>query len=173
MSLIINPTITTLTVDPQDETIEVSPETTTITVNSDGVDLTVDTSPVELTVSPLSITINLEPQVITLTPSTGNVFVGGSGSDIVSLSNGWPSTITLGQVVYMTSSDAVRLAQANLDSTCQAIGLVADETIANSATGNIQTAGVLGGLTGLVTGSVYYLDPATAGAITTTPPSSP
>jgi len=49
---------------------------------------------------------------------------------------------------------------------------VATATITNGTTGVYQIAGVLAGLSGLTAGSVYYLSQTTAGAMTTTAPST-
>jgi hypothetical protein len=47
----------------------------------------------------------------------------------------------------------------------------AAEDIPDDATGTIKLDGIVGGLTSIVHGSVYYLSATTAGAITVTPPS--
>lgn len=89
------------------------------------------------------------------------------------------STLTIGQVVYISGAQgnrvAVKLARANLESTSfGTIGLVA-ETIANGAEGFIIVSGALYKLntTGLTAGATVYLSPTTAGGITTTKPQAP
>ena len=90
--------------------------------------------------------------------------------------------ITVGQPVYVDGSGTVDLGQADSASTKDILGLVADVSIAASAAGGIQSDGVLAASTGqwdaitgqsggLTSGVKYYLDPSTAGFLTTTPPS--
>jgi len=89
------------------------------------------------------------------------------------------STLTKGQVVYISGAQgnrvAVKLARANLESTSfGTLGLVA-ESIANGAEGYIIVSGALYKLntTGLTAGATVYLSPTTAGAYTTTKPQAP
>ena len=91
--------------------------------------------------------------------------------EILSLVNGEAGAITVGQAVYISGSDTVKKAKADASGTSDVTGFVVDTTIASSASGSIQTGGTLTGLSGLTAGSRYYLSAATAGAITTTPPS--
>jgi hypothetical protein len=74
-------------------------------------------------------------------------------------------------VVYLNSADSVKKAQANASAPKEAIAF-AISTISNGAVGSYQTSGTLAGLTGLTAGGIYFLDPATAGAMTTTVPST-
>jgi len=101
----------------------------------------------------------------------------------INLTNNNASTINIGQPVYAESDGNVDLAQANAQGTVEVIGLVADATIAASASGQIITDGVLEATTdqwdavtgdtgGLTVGDVYYLSAASAGELTTTAPSS-
>lgn len=104
------------------------------------------------------------------------------GKDIVALANSNASAIVIGSPVYKTAtSNQVDLARANASGTRRVIGLVADTSIASSASGNIQTDGVLVATTaewdavtgqtgGLTPGSQYWLSAATAGRLTTTVP---
>jgi hypothetical protein len=91
-------------------------------------------------------------------------------------------TVTIGQAVYVDGAGTVDLAQADAAGTKDVLGLVADVTIVAAASGGIQTDGVLAATTGqwdavtgqvggLTAGSKYYLDAATAGSLTATPPS--
>lgn len=107
-----------------------------------------------------------------------------SGKDIVNLVNGNASAIVIGTPVYKTAtSNQVDLARANASGTRRVIGLVAATSIAASASGSIQTDGVLVATTaewdavtgqtgGLTPGSQYWLSAATAGRLTTTVPGS-
>lgn len=89
------------------------------------------------------------------------------------------TTLTIGQVVYISGAQgnrvAVKLARADVEATSfGTIGLVA-ETIANGAEGFIIVSGALYKLntTGLTAGVTVYLSPTTAGAYTTTKPQAP
>jgi len=85
-----------------------------------------------------------------------------------------------GQPVYASGSDSCDLAKADAAGTSKPIGFVADDSIAASATGNIQTDGVISatdwtdatGAATLTAGAVYYLDESAAGKMTTTAPTS-
>ena len=89
------------------------------------------------------------------------------------------TTLTLGQVVYISGAQgnrvAVKLARADVEATSfGTIGLVA-ETITNGAEGFIIVSGALYKLNtnGLTAGAAVYLSTTTAGAITTTKPQAP
>lgn len=89
------------------------------------------------------------------------------------------TTLTIGQVVYISGAQgnrvAVKLAKADVEATSfGTIGLVS-ETIANGAEGFIITSGALYKLNtnGLTAGATVYLSPTTAGAVTTTKPQAP
>lgn len=93
--------------------------------------------------------------------------------------NDTASTMTKGQVVYISGAQgnrvAVKLAQANSDLTSKdTIGLVA-ESIAAGAEGWVLNAGSLYNLNtnGLTAGDTIYLSPTTAGSYTTTKPVAP
>lgn len=95
--------------------------------------------------------------------------------------NGNAGAIVIGQPVYVDAPGSVDLAQADAASTTDVLGLVADTTIPSAGSGGILTDGVLTATTGewdVVTGQVggltsgvkYWLDPTTAGNLTTTAP---
>jgi hypothetical protein len=104
--------------------------------------------------------------------------------DASSLTNDNASTINICQAVYVKSNGHVDLAEANASGTCTVFGLVQDTSIATSVAGNVQTDGIFTATTtqwdavvtgesgGLTPGSIYYLDPATAGKLTTTAPTT-
>ena len=83
------------------------------------------------------------------------------------------NSLAIGDAVYISSADKVKPAQADADSTSKVIGL-AREAIASggSASGSIQTDGVIAGLTGLVAGADYYLSTSVIGGITNTAPTT-
>lgn len=91
--------------------------------------------------------------------------------NLIGLTNGDSGAHVLGDVVYISAADTVRKARADAVGTKDAFALAAQGVNA-AAVGNYQTDGVLGGMTGLTPGAVYYLSPTTAGAITTTAPSA-
>ncbi len=102
---------------------------------------------------------------------------------ITPMTNGHTSAITIGRVVYVSGNDTVNLANANNYATSQAVGIVTSPTVAAGATANIAVAGVVsatmtqwdavtGQSGGLTTGAKYYVSNTTAGALTTTAPTS-
>lgn len=103
--------------------------------------------------------------------------------DLVTKTNDNAGAIVIGSPVYQKTNGNVDLGRANASGTVQLVGLVRDASIAASASGSIQTDGVLTATTGqwdsvtgqtggLTTGSVYYLSATTAGRLTTTAPSA-
>lgn len=103
--------------------------------------------------------------------------------DVIEMTNGEASSIVIGAPVYVSAASTVMKAQADASGTVDVLGLVAETTIASAASGSIQTDGVLaattaqwdavtGGLGGLTAGAKYYLDPDTAGMLTTTAPTT-
>lgn len=103
--------------------------------------------------------------------------------DVLALENANAGSIVIGSPVYMKSNGEVDLSRANAGSTAEVFGLVFDTSITASATGNIITNGpisattaqwdtVTGGSGGLTPGSKYWLDPATAGKLTLTAPTT-
>jgi len=109
---------------------------------------------------------------------------GGTGSGIsTSLQNNNGTSIVIGEAVYISAAGQVSKANANSGSTYAVVGLVADTSIADTASGSIAIAGTLtattgqwdtvtGGSGGLTAGAQYYLSDTTAGRLTTTPPST-
>lgn len=101
-----------------------------------------------------------------------------------SVTNGEGATaIVIGAPVYASGADTVKRAQANAKATAKLAGLGMDASIAAAATGNIITGGILVATTtqwdavagttgGLAFGTHYFLDPANAGKITATPPTT-
>lgn len=103
--------------------------------------------------------------------------------DLITATNNNAGSIVIGAPVYVAAAGAVDLAQANASGTKKVLGLVYDTSITAAATGNILTDGVLTATTtqwdavagttgGLAAGTQYYLDPATAGMLTATAPST-
>ena len=103
--------------------------------------------------------------------------------DVISKENGNASPITIGHAVYTKADGTVDLAQANASGTVEVLGFVKDASIASSSSGIIQTDGILAATTGqwdtatgdsggLTPGAVYWLDPSTAGKLTTTAPTT-
>ena len=101
--------------------------------------------------------------------------------EVLTQTNGEAAPIAIGTPVYSSAADTVKKAQANASGTVEIVGLVKSTSISASAAGSIQTSGVLAATTaqwdavagttgGLTAGTVYYLDPATAGKITSNAP---
>lgn len=97
--------------------------------------------------------------------------------------NGEASAIVIGTLLYVSAANTIRKANANAIGTKDVVGFVYDTSIASASSGNIQNAGVVTATTGqwdavtgqtggLTTGSKYYLDATTAGAMTTTAPAT-
>jgi hypothetical protein len=101
-----------------------------------------------------------------------------------SVTNGEASAaMVIGSPVYAFAADTVKLAKANAKSTAKLAGLGLDVTVAAAGVGNIITGGVLVATTtqwdavagttgGLAFGTTYFLDPVTAGKITSTVPTT-
>lgn len=103
--------------------------------------------------------------------------------DIVALTNANASAAVIGTPACVSAASSFNLARANASGTVEVIGLVKDTSVAASASGSIQTDGILtattaqwdiitGGTGGLTAGSVYFLSSTTAGKLTLTAPTS-
>lgn len=103
--------------------------------------------------------------------------------DVVSKTNDNAGSIVIGTPVYVKSNGNVDKGRANASGTVQLLGLVKDASVAAAASGIIQTDGILvattaewdavtGGSGGLTAGSRYFLDPSTAGMLTTSAPTT-
>jgi len=108
----------------------------------------------------------------------GNVTVQIGQEQLVRIHNNTGSTLTDGQVVYITGSTGERptvaLASASSESTSSKTIGVVTETIANGAEGFVTTSGLVHGLNtnAYTEGDAVWLS-TTAGAWTTTKPTSP
>ena len=109
--------------------------------------------------------------------------IDGIDQDLVTLTNDEGTNVVIGAPVYASSAGKFKEAIASAIGTSKVIGLMVDTTVANGATGVIQTDGVLTATTGqwdaitaetggLVADTVYYLDPDTSGLLTITPTST-
>lgn len=107
---------------------------------------------------------------------------GGGGGSTVDLTNDNAGSLVIGNAVYVKTDGDMDKAQANTAATTELLGL-ATETIVTTADGEVQADGFLTATTGewdavtgdtggLTAGSIYYLDPSTAGRITETAPST-
>ncbi len=107
-----------------------------------------------------------------------------SGGEQISLTNDEASPVVCGAPVYVDAANGFKKAQANAAATAEPIGLVATApSIANGVAGAVQVSGLLtlttvqwdavtGGTGGLTPNTNYFLDPATAGKLTSTAPST-
>lgn len=120
-------------------------------------------------------------EVLTVnTLGTGFKWAPG-GRDTVELTNNGADTLVIGNAVYLKTAGDIDKAQANVANAIEFLGLVADVMIPTATGGNVQVGGFLEATTGrwdavtgdwggLITGSIYFLDPNTAGKITRTAP---
>jgi len=109
--------------------------------------------------------------------------VNATDQIVTSMTNGNAGAVAIGRVVYCSGANKFNLANANSYSTAVAIGIVTNTTVASAAQGNIAVSGVVTATTtqwdavtgqsgGLTTGARYYLSNTTAGALTTTAPTT-
>lgn len=109
----------------------------------------------------------------------GNVNLQIGQETLIYVYNNTGSTITDGQVVYVTGSQGQRLkvglAQANSDSTSATILGMVTESIANNSSGFVTTQGMVNQIntSGFADGALIYLSPTTPGAWTATKPQAP
>jgi hypothetical protein len=129
---------------------------------------------------PLVLGTNGLPQQL---QSGDTIAVPTSQTNTMAMSNAEASALVIGTPVYNQAAGAVKKAQANATGTARVMGLVADASIAAAASGAIATDGVLTATTtqwdavtgetgGLTFGAIYFLDPANAGKLTRTVPST-
>lgn len=107
-----------------------------------------------------------------------------STSLVDNFTNAEAGAIVIGRAVYaFTTTDQIKLAIGNATAPAQVIGLVSSTSIAASASGSITFAGVMAATTGqwdvvtgqtggLTPGAMYFLSNTTAGALTTTAPTT-
>jgi len=105
-------------------------------------------------------------------------------TEIATMTNSNAGKIQIGWPVYCDGAGTVDLAKADASATVEVIGLVqSTDGILSAASGYIITGGILtattgqwdtatGGSGGLSAGSIYYLDPSTAGRLTATAPTT-
>jgi hypothetical protein len=124
------------------------------------------------------------------TPAAGKYVDGGSGAwttivpatENISLTNNEATSFIVGNVVYTDTSATCKKAKADAAGTAGAIGFALTATAA-AGTATVQTAGtislttgqwdaVTGQTGGLTAGALYFVDPTTAGKITTTAPNA-
>ena len=109
----------------------------------------------------------------------GNVVLQVGQEEVLRVLNTTGSTLTSGQVVYITGASGQRptvaLAQANAEMTSTKVIGIVTETILNNAQGFVNTAGLVRDVntSAFAEGAVLWLSAATAGAITSTRPTSP
>jgi len=101
-----------------------------------------------------------------------------------SFTNGESSApLVIGSPVYISAADTAKLAKANAMATSGAVGLWQDVSTSAGSSGVCAVGGtvvattgqwdaVTGGTGGLTPGSLYFIDPTTAGHLTTTAPST-
>ena len=103
--------------------------------------------------------------------------------DFITADNNEVGAIVIGTPVYVDGDGTVKKALADALSTAEVMGLVVDVTVAADDPARILTDGrlaattaqwdaITGDVGGLTPGSIYYLDPETAGNLTTTAPTT-
>ncbi len=104
--------------------------------------------------------------------------------DVRIVTNGEASVaLVIGAPVYVFGAGSVKRAQGNALSTSKVLGLWVDPSTAAAATGQVGLNGLLTATTtqwdavtgqtgGLTSGAIYYVDPVTAGKLTSTAPST-
>lgn len=103
--------------------------------------------------------------------------------DMLLVVNGESTPLTAGKIVYISTNNTVKLANADGITTKNAFGIVAEPTIESGVSGMIQTNGQISNTTtawdaitgttgGLTAGTSYYLSNSTPGLITSIPPTS-
>lgn len=107
-----------------------------------------------------------------------------TGSIEISLTNDEAGAVVIGTPVYSDAAAGFKKAKADAAGTSKVIGLVnKSPSIANGVAGPVATEGIVtlttvqwdavtGGSGGLIFGTPYFLDPATAGMLTTTAPTT-
>lgn len=109
----------------------------------------------------------------------GNVNLSIGQEEVVRVYNGTGSTLTDGQVVYITGAQgqrpSVALAKADSESTSAYVLGVVTEPITNGSEGFVTTFGVVRGINtlGYTEGAAIWLSASTAGAFTSTKPTAP
>jgi hypothetical protein len=109
----------------------------------------------------------------------GNVVLQVGQEEVLRVLNPTGSTISDGQVVYITGASGQRptvaLAQANSEMLSSKVLGIVTESIANNAQGFVTTAGLVRGINtvALTEGAVVWLSADTAGGLTTTRPTQP
>ncbi len=104
-------------------------------------------------------------------------------ADVVGVQNDNASPAPIGTPLYTKAGGTQDFARANASGTSIVTGLVIDASISSGGTGYVKVSGVMsattgqwdavtGGSGGLTPGSIYYLDPSTAGKLTSTAPST-
>jgi hypothetical protein len=97
--------------------------------------------------------------------------LNGIRADAHAWANGDATAHATGEAVYLAGDGTARRARADAAATAGALALAAGP-VAAGAVGPYQASGPLPGLAGLAPGATYWLDPATAGAMTATAPTA-
>lgn len=109
-------------------------------------------------------------RISTLEDQVAALLAAGGGSGSVATQAIFDSNTAAGEVVYISGDGHVDLAQADDGITATAVGIAIEDVLAGE-TGRYVTVGPVDCETwSLVAGSIYYLDPATPGGMTTTYP---
>jgi hypothetical protein len=121
--------------------------------------------------------------VVQQLPAGDTLNAAANEVDVITLTNASGGAAPIGTPVYISAGGSFALAKADASGTVEAIALVRDTSIANAASGSVQSDGLLTATTaqwdaitgqtgGLTPGAVYYLGAATAGKLTATAPTT-
>ena len=115
---------------------------------------------------------------------SGDTLDGLTSENGINVINDNVGAIVIGTPVYAAAADHVDKAKADAIGTVNVVGLMQETSTASGGTGFMQVTGILdattvqwdavvtGGAGGLVFNTIYYLDPSTAGKLTSTAPTT-
>jgi len=106
-----------------------------------------------------------------------------SGANVTQLINNEVGSVVICSAVYINAANGFLKSRANAVGTSKTIGLVGQTSITASVSGDVAVSGIFsattgewdavtGGSGGLTPNAIYYVSDATAGLLTTTPPSA-
>ena len=125
--------------------------------------------------APTTVSVGTSGQVLTsngagAAPTFQDAAGGGSAAASTVDVNQTTHGLDVGDVIKCTGADTYATAQADSAANAEVVGIVTTDTDANNFI--FTCAGEISGLSGLTAGTVYFLDPDTAGAYTSTEPST-
>ena len=132
----------------------------------------------DVTVTPTAVSVTVAPSTVSVTTSGAAAAAEYASSIQIDVRNRTGSTVPKGSAVYISGATGqtpeITLARANVYSTTDVIGLVA-ESINNNGFGQVLTSGILIDVdtSAFAEGATLYLSSSTAGELTDVEPSKP